>query len=370
LVTERKINLYLLTGTDEAQISCEAEKLIERLAGPNLDPFVCDIIQENDTGPTLEILRTLIRSILSPPFLGNQKIVWLKHFSCFAAEGDAKAKDPVAVALRELSTLIQQGLPEYVTLVLDGPNCDGRKAFFKACSHHGDVQTFAKPDMSRGSGQAEMTAVLQRAAQAKGIQLPQSVCEYLLEVLGGDTAAIDSELEKIICYAGGLQEPITLADVQQVCVGRGEEQTWAVAEALGQRNLQKSLAVADNLVSQSKTPEQTARSLIMSAAGFFRQSLRIRVLMQAKRLPTPNALKMYLESLPADKKSKDRREITGMHPYRAMKLAEQARLYNPHEMIQAIRILRDALWQTTSSSTASYVALENALLQIIGWPRR
>ncbi len=370
MANDRNNNLYLLTGTDETQISSEAENLIERLIGPNPDPFVCDIIRENDTGPTLEILRTLIRSILSPPFMGNQKTVWLKHFSGFTAEGDAKSKVPEAVALRELSTLIQQGLPEYLTLVLDGPNCDGRKALFKACSNHGEVQTFAKPDMSRGSGQVEMTAILQRSAQTKGIQLPRLVCEYLIEVLGGDTAAVESELEKIICYVGGPQEEITLAAVQQVCLGRGEEQAWAVAEALGQRNLQKSLAMADSLVSQSKTPEQTARSLIMNAAGFFRQSLRILVLMQENHLSTPNALKMYLDSLPADKKSKDRREITGMHPYRAMKLAEQAKLYKPHEMIQAIRILRDALWQTISSSTAPYVALENALLQIIGLPRR
>ena len=99
----------------------------------------------------------------------------------------------------------------------------------------------------------------------------------------------------------------------------------AVAEALGQRDLQKSLAVADSLVSQSKNPEQTARALIMSAAGFFRQSLRILVLMHENRLATPVALKRYLEALPGEKKSKDRREITGLHPYRAMKLAEQAR---------------------------------------------
>lgn len=367
MASKQAKKLYLLTGTDEAQISSAAERLVEELLGPNPDPFVCDIIQESDTGANHETLRTLVRSVMSPPFMGDHKTVWLKHFSAFASEGDAKAKDPLAVALRELSALIQAGLPDYLTLILDGPNCDGRKALHKACSVQGEVRVFARPDLSRPSGQGEMTAVLQQAAQAKGLQLPPPVCEYLLEVLGGDSGAIDSELEKIICYVGGTGQEVTLAAVQQVCVGRGEEQSWAVAEALGQRDLQKSLAVADSLVSQSKNPEQTARALIMSAAGFFRQSLRILVLMHENRLATPVALKRYLEALPGEKKSKDRREITGLHPYRAMKLAEQARRYSPHEMIQAIRILRDALWQTVSSSTAASVALENALLQIIGW---
>jgi len=185
-------------------------------------------------------------------------------------------------------------------------------------------------------------------------------------VLGGDSAAVDSELEKILCYNGGTQQAPTLADIQQICVGRGEEQAWALTEALGQRNLAQSLAMADSLIAQSKYPEQTARTLIMSAAGFFRQSLRILLLMRENRLASPNALKQYLETLSPDKKSRDRREITGMHPFRAFKLAEQAKRYAPQEMIQAIKILRDALWQTISSSTSATVALENALLQIVG----
>lgn len=372
-MSDSQSQVILITGNDAAQIHAEAEQLVKRLAGPELDPFACDIVQEGDDGPQPAQLFAVQRSVQSPPFMGGVKTVWLRHFTAFDGEGDARSSQPMAKALRGLAELIQAGLPADIRLVLDGCGCDGRKALAKACQARGEVRTFNRPDASRRNWEGDMLACLQQAAAAKGITLSFPVSQALLEILGADTAAVETELEKIVCYCGGPGSAVTVEAVRQVCAGRAEQQFWALNNCLGERNLSAALSAAESLFGQSTHAEQTARMLISHAAGFFRQGLRLRVYMSEHRLATPAALKSHLERLSADDKAAappGDSALVRMHPYKALKTAEQALRYAPAEMIRAIRLLRDALWQTTTSSTSPTVALENAIMQIVGAPSR
>ena len=265
--------------------------------------------------------------------------------------------------------LRHKGVPEDIILIMDGPGIDKRKALYKACMAHGEVMLLTKPDKMNRNWQAEMTACIQQAAKEKGLQLDRGVVEYLIDVLGTDTARIDSELEKIICYKGADTTPPTLEEVQKVCVGQGEEFNWAMGNVLGQRNLQECLRVIDVITEQSKDEDRAARSLILNAATYFRQALQIRLFMAVNKISNPVSLKRTLEGASDDQKQQwvaDGTEFVTMHPYRVQMLAEQAVRYAPQEIIEAIRTLRDALWQCISSSTAPRVSLENALLKIIG----
>jgi len=364
-LSEQAAQIYLLTGSDPVQIMQEAEKLMLQLAGPSPDPFSCDIIQESESVPSSDLIRRLLRSIESRSFLGGSKIVWLKHYSGFSdeSEGRGRADDG---SLKELAKRIQDGLPADVILVMDGAGCDGRKALAKACGAKGDVRIFNRPDMSRKTGLAEMAAILQRTAQAKGVILSREAEEYLLETLGGDTSLIDCELEKLICYCGGAGQPISLEAVEHLCCNRAEEQFWVLGDCLGKRDLREALAAVDSMVSRSKDADRAARSLIFNAANFFRQALRMLLFMAEHKLKNPSDVKFFLNSHPEIGKAGARGSIEAMHPYRAMLIAEQAQRYTPGQMIQAMRSLRDALWQTTSSAIHPHLALENALIKILG----
>ena len=360
-------NLFLISGNDESQITAQADKIVRQYAGDNPDPFSYDVFQEGDAGADPSLVINLLKSIKSPSFLGGKKTVWLKHFSGFDAEGSKTG--PIGKALKELAETIAKGVPDDIILIMDGPGIDKRKALYKACMAHGEVMLLTKPDKMNRNWQAEMTACIQQAAKEKGLQLDRGVVEYLIDVLGTDTARIDSELEKIICYKGADTTPPTLEEVQKVCVGQGEEFNWAMGNVLGQRNLQECLRVIDVITEQSKDEDRAARSLILNAATYFRQALQIRLFMAVNKISNPVSLKRTLEGASDDQKQQwvaDGTEFVTMHPYRVQMLAEQAVRYAPQEIIEAIRTLRDALWQCISSSTAPRVSLENALLKIIG----
>ncbi len=337
-----------------------------QLAGPSPDPFCCDIIQEGEGGPSPDLIRRLLRSLDSPSFFGGSKIIWLKHFSGFATESESKGRHADDGSLKELAKRIQDGLPADIILVMDGPGCDRRKALAKACDAKGEVRVFNRPDMGRKTGFAEMSAIFRRIASDKGVTLSRDAEECLLETLGGDTSLIDCELEKLICYCGGVGQTIDREAVEQLCFNRAEEQAWALGDCLGKRDLQESLATVDSMVSASRDADRTARSLILNAANYFRQALRMLVFMAEHKLKTPQQVNYLLTNHPEISKGAARGSIEAMHPFRAMLIAEQARRYTPAQMIQAVKTLRDALWQTTSSSINPHLALENALLKILG----
>ncbi|HPY89847.1 MAG TPA: hypothetical protein PLE92_06175 [Lentisphaeria bacterium] len=363
------MNIYLISGNDESQIRADAEKTALALAGPDPDPFVLEVFQEDDSGPTAALLHGLLRSLLSPPFLGGRKTVWLKHFSGFDSEGDKSSKAGVPAALRELTDLIRRGLPEDIALLMNGPGIDRRRALFKACEERGEVRFYNRPDPKSRTWRQDMAACIRAAAADKGVRLAHDVCDYFVDALGTDTSRIHCELEKLICYCGGPEAPITLADAQQVCVGKGEEMAWALGEMLGKRNLSEALRVVDVLLEQSKEGERNARSMLINAANFFRVALQLRVVMEEYRLNSPAALKRFVETIDAKTKQSllaDGMEFVEFHSYRAMMLAEQAGRYSPSEMIQAIRRLRDGLRRCMSSSISPRLALEDALFSIIG----
>lgn len=368
-MAKKQANVFLLSGNDSTLIHAEANKLLKAVAGDNPDPFALEIFQEGDAGPTATMLHSMLRSLKSPPFLGAHKTVWLKHFTGFAAEGEKKGGDSVGAPLRELAELINSGIGQDIVLLMDGVGIDRRRALAKACEARGELRLYNQPDRKKTGWERSMMAYIQQAAADKGLQLRENVCSFLVDVVGTDTSRIDAELEKLICYCGGTDRAVTMADAAAVCTGQAEEMTWVLGNALGGRNLVKVLQVVNTLLGQEKDDDRAARSLIINAANYFRESLRIRIFMTERRLRGGATLKRHLENMNSEEKNAlvaEGMSFANYHPYRAQILADESGRYAPAEMIDAIRVLRDALWQCMSSATAARVSLENALIRIVG----
>ena len=370
-------NVHLIIGNDEARIAETATQLVAKVAGPSPDAFSLDVFEEPESGAEPEMVINLIRSLQSPPFLGGVKTVWLKHFSAFDAES-AKASD-MGKALRELAAFIRKGVPKDIELVMDGVLGSEKKSsqseLQKACASCGDgsVIVLNRPDKMNRNWQADMALCITNAAKAKGVALQEGVVEALLDVLGTDTARIDSELEKLICYKGGTEQPITQEDVRLLCEGQGEEFSWAFGNAIGKRSVQECLRIIDAMSERTNDADRVARSLILTAAGYFRQMLQLQIFMNQNRIGTPSALNSCLKNASGEQRDVWKAswpEVVALHPFRAQKLAEDAVRYHPQEVIRAMTVLRDALWQCMSSSTSARVSLENALFSTVAQPTR
>jgi len=361
-------NVYLISGTDEAMIAAAAAKIVKHEAGEDPDPFALDVIKEKEGTSPAEVINQVIRSILSPPFLGGRKTVWLQNYSRFEKEGSKKSVLPEAVALRELARRIRAGVPDDIFLVISGIGIDNRKALAVACKDKGQVIACKKPQVRDRDWETTMRKLILERATEKGVSLERDACSCLLDVLGTDTARIDNELEKLICFCGGPDKAITVQAVEAVCVGQGEQASWALANALGERNLAKALSVNDVLMQQAKDASRTARSLLTQGGNCMRQLLQARVFMLAKSVRQPSAISRLVESMGEAEKadwSGKGIEIIGFHPYRISRLAEQSLKYTGPELILAIRVFRDAYWKCVTSSAVTRVVLEEALIRIV-----
>ncbi len=361
--------LYLVSGDDEATIAATAEALFTRLAGEKPDEFSVEVLHEDDRGPRAELVRQVISALRSPPFLGGCKTVWLKHFTGFGAEAGARGGDPLA--LQELVAFLETPLPEDMQLLLDGPDCDARKALAKVCAKNGEVIWCNKPNLSRRNWREEMAACLQRAAEQKGIALTMEVREALTDALGANTGLIDGELEKLICHAGGPDKPITVADVQLLCPSFSDQPGWALGDPIGKRNLPEALSVLERLLAREKDGNAMARSQLNQLGRLLITWLHLRLLMAEQKARGSMEIKAFFDGLSQEKRREWRAAgapLADFNGWRAKFAADSALNYTPAELMAGISAVRDALLSTTTTGVPPVVALENALAAIV--PRR
>ncbi|MCK5803698.1 MAG: hypothetical protein KAI66_12730 [Lentisphaeria bacterium] len=366
---ENNTNIHLITGTDETTAAAEADRIVREVAGDEPDAFGLDIIHEHDGASVADLINQVVQSILSPPFLGGRKTVWLQNFSQFGAEGTKKSKSADAKAFQELTARISDGIPPDIMLVMNGSGLDRTKSLARACKKRDALRVFDKPDLKKRGWQQSMMDVVAARATAKGVQLSPAVCNHLVEVLGTDTARIDNELEKLICYCGAPENPITLEAAEEVCVGSGEELSWALDDAVGSRNLAEALRIVDVLMRQGKNPDSVARSLIGQTGRLLRHLIHIKLFMAQRRVP-PHQVYNTVQNLSSEEKtafaSQGLTLIATGHPFVAGKVAKQSGSFTGDNLIDGLRAVRDAYVRTVSSALNPRIALEELLMRVLG----
>lgn len=360
-------NVFLVTGNDPAMIAVETAKIVRRVAGDDPDPFALDVMREREGIALPDLIRQVVRAVLSPPFLGGHKTVWLKEFSGFGADSAGAApKDPEAAALRELTEQIVKGIPADVVLVLDGPGADLEKPLAKACRARGQVLSCDRPSLRNRDWRGEMRGLIERRAADKGANLSAEVVDYLTDVMGTDTGRIDGELEKLICYAGGPGQPIRREAAEQLCTGQGEELPWALTNALGRRDVAEALRCIRVLLEEGRDDALGARTLLGQMARFYRELLQMKVFMAERNLRSPQAVVGTLQRLRPEEKEACRQDglaVAAGNAFRGRPLAEQAEAYSGPELIEAVRGLRDAYVRCVTAGVPERVALEDIVMR-------
>ncbi len=364
-------NVYLVTGSDEAGIQRSAEKLVQQMAGTEPDPFRFEWIREEEGKDPEETLCQVISAILSPGFTGG-KTVYLENFSSFPQSGGS-LKQGVKDAVERLAGCISEGLPEDVCLIMSAPGVDQRSKLAKACKSSGKIIVCDKPDLRKPRDwQPRMIEIIRDVAREKNVELPAKVAEYLTGVIGTDTARVEPELEKLICYCGGEGETITVEAAQQICQGQGEAISWSFLDAVGERRLDSALHYLDVLLGQSRSDSAgSTRGLIRQLARRWRELLQIRIYMKRKNIKHPNALKQHVEKQSNEDDEKADWVARGFsflnyHPYRVLMLAGQALQYEGKELVQGMIALRDTDAKCVSTNLPPRLVLEQLVINLAG----
>jgi len=153
----------------------------------------------------------------------------------------------------------------------------------------------------------------------RGGQIEERALSMLISLAGCDTWILSNEINKLVSFAGG--EKITVDDVSSLVSGELVSQSFALTDALGTRrgaDIQKFL---QNQLAMGEAPQMLFGLFVYQ----FRNLLMVRDLLDR-----------------GITNKQDIEEATGLHPYVAMKMTNQARRFRLSELKKFYEILQRA----------------------------
>ncbi|MEX1247307.1 MAG: DNA polymerase III subunit delta [Anaerolineales bacterium] len=281
-------NIHLYHGDDEVAMRDEIAKLQSKLG----DAITAEMNTARFEGSSTSI-DTIRNAAQAAPFLSEGRLI--------IVTGAAKAFS--AAEPRPRFTRLLEDLPETTTLVLvENTELEEKNWLLKWAQSAGGRAQARKFQLPQGG---LMAAWLQQRARELGGELRPQAAAALSQLIGRDKTAAAQEIEKLLAYTG-YSRPIEAADVAALSLPSGEQgDFFALIDALGAGNAARAMQMLQALMQE--------RDLIMlyfSLVGHFRLLLQTRELVEARKADPEIA------------------QALGIHPYRAQKLAAQARRFS------------------------------------------
>lgn len=375
MAAEPKKRILLVTGNDAPGIETEARRRLHEWCGPQPAPEAVEAYRDREDRKAAEVMHDALGAILSPPFLGGDKTVWLHLDAGFGddAAGGKGEKGVQAAACRALADVIRAGVPPGINVILSG--IQDKKAPLQTlpaavAAAGGEVALRDRPEFNSANWRRQMEQLVARRAAEKGMELSAECQAYLVESLGTDTGRLDAELEKVICYAGGPGRPVTLSDLQAVCHGDGEASDWSLLDAVRARLPDRVWQEYNTRMAQEKNPDGLVLRLLGLIFREFSQMLQILVFMQERKLRSPAEAAALAGRLSSEEKAACIRNgftFLEMPAWLLKKSAGSVGAYKGADLVRLIPLARDAYWACVSGAvTEKRLVLETFLLQALG----
>lgn len=368
---------YLISGNEDYAVKERANEMMRALCGdpPDDNPSLEIIRGDSDNEKAPQVLDKLLLSLDSPAFFSSEKIVWLKHFLKFDEAFSEPSTKKKPSRIDRLTAFLQEGIPADITLVIDGPGLDRRKAFYKiasaACgSSGGKLEWFEKADPKTRNFKQMLARRIQSIVMDRGKRIEDAAAVFLADTIGADEARLGTEIEKLLTYAGN-NPVVTFADCREVCSRATETLAWEFSSALVERNVRKALELIPNIMEhleQDRGASKPEIVLIYSVMSEFRNLATVKC--EGVKLGIPEDAssdyfyrmnERYKQSPPPVKSP-----LFSLHPFRAYKAWENARRFTDRELVLAFRALVEANRAIVSSGGNARIALELLTIRIAG----
>ncbi len=282
--------LYLLYGSDEV---ARSEALAALCA--ELPEDVADLNLSRLDGRRLK-LDSLVGACEALPFLAERRIVVVS---------DALKHSRAGKEREELRTYLERVPASCDLIFVEHEEVDRRSILFTLLKKAGQVREFLP---LQGS---ELLRWLQERARHKGSRLEPAAAQRLVELGGGDSRTLDTELEKLATYVGR-GGTISAAIVDRLVEDGQEQNLFAFIDSLGARRLGPALRGARALLEEGQAPTYV----------LFMLARQVRILIGVQELATQ---RRSPETIAAD---------LGQKPFVVRKALDQARGFAPGELVR------------------------------------
>jgi DNA polymerase-3 subunit delta len=358
----------LVHGDDDYAVKQRARQIYQQW-GTELGGMDHEIIdaQVNNSGEALKALARLRESLQTLPFFGTGKAIWLQNVNFLGDERAASAQ-AVTETLAELAQELKGFSWGNVRLLISAGKVDKRKTFYKTLEKLGAVESFAGWSLDDKDWTFEAESAARRALRARKKEISDEALAELVQNVGPHRRQLANEAEKLTLYVGDRAE-ITSADVNAVVTRNKLARAFALADALGDRDLPRLLRTLDEALWEVKT--DTQKSEIGLLYGLI---TKVRVMIFLKEMSREGWIqgagdfarfKAQLERVPTDRLPEDKRfNPLAMNPYLLYKALPHARRYSLAELVRAMALLLECNQRLIFSNLDESLVLQQTLVQI------
>ena len=281
--------VYLLSGSDRPKIARALRRLRDRVGEDAIEHLTAREASGEDAVAACNAMGL---------FVGNGRLVIVDEADRWKADDVKALADYLAV-------------PAPATVVaLVAAEIKADSALAKAVKKAGELLMYDVPKRKVPEWVGEQFARL-------GAKAERDACRALVEVVGDDLDELSSEIEKLATWAGS--EPITVAIVEQMAVGRAETPIFSLTDAWGRRDVASVLADTESLLERThRTRSGELLRIVASLVGHVGRVRRIQRLADA--------------GIPA----RDAAGKLKMHPFAAEKAYGHASGFSPDELSLAV----------------------------------
>jgi len=289
---------YLVRGDDPALVAQEARTLIDRLASGHEASFVVE--EHGASGEDLDV-KAVIDACLTPPFLGDRRVVVVREAGRIAAT-DAAA----------LSAVVEDPLPS-TFLVLVGGGGTVPQALVKAVSVEGGVV-----EASAGTGR-DRTAWVAEQLREGPLRFDAASRARVQAHLGDDLGRLAGIVDSLVS-AYGEGASISVAELEPFLGSAGSVPPWELTDAIDSGSIPGALlALRRMLEAGGRQPTEVLGILHRHYANMLR-----------------------LDGLDEVDRDEAARLLGVRSPFVADKAMKQGRRLGAERVAQAVQLLADA----------------------------
>jgi DNA polymerase-3 subunit delta len=362
-----KAQMHAIVGSDESEVKRAARALAEEMAPASSGDFGQDVIDGLADNAEQAATRThaTIEALLTFPFFGGEKLVWLKNAN-FLGDSVTGRAQAVVEALEKLAQTLTAGLPEGTRFLLSATEIDKRRTFYKTLQKLAKVEVFDRLDATKSGWEEEAAALVQRLAEARRLHLAGEALELFTLFTAGDRRVIENELEKLDLYLGESARDVSEEAVRLLVPMSRAGVVFELGNALAERNLQRALALLDQLLFQG---ESAIGIMLVAIIPTVRNLLLVKDLMARHKLARPAQPFFFgktLERLPADAIAHLPRKKDGtVNAYSLGIAALHTQRYQVVELRAALASCLETNVQLVTSALEPKVALSQLLVKVI-----
>lgn len=239
--------VYLLTGTDQPKIDLAVKRLRARFEAGSVDVYPAESCSGEEAVAATNALGL---------FGGGERLVivegverWKKADAEAIARYGGEPTPGAVLALRCGSERIPVGLDEAV----------GRA---------GGVLRFdvpVKQDRQGRPGKADFAKWVQAQFAGLDAQVDHATAQRLVEIVGEDSFALRTEVEKLVAWAAG--QPVGTLEVEQLAIPGHGMSDWALGDSWGARDRPAALRACETLLGGGNEPFVLASRLAKQVTG-------------------------------------------------------------------------------------------------------